>query len=60
MENSNDSPKKYTVVKGDSLSKIALKFYGNANRWKEIYEANKGVIGANPNLIHPGQVYTIP
>lgn len=27
---------------------------------KKIYEANKGVIGKNPNLIYPGQKYTIP
>ena len=60
MENTNDSPNKYTVVKGDSLSKISLKFYGNANKWKVIYEANKSVIGSNPDLIHPGQVYIIP
>lgn len=50
----------YTVVSGDSLSKIARKMYGDANQWKKIYEANKGTIGSNPNLIYPGQVYTIP
>ena len=31
----------YTVVKGDSLSKIAKQFYGSAGQWKKIYEANK-------------------
>lgn len=49
----------YTVVSGDSLSKIAKKIYGNASRWKEIFEANKDKI-KNPDLIHPGQVLKIP
>ena len=49
-------PARYTVVKGDSLSKIAKKHYGNGNLWKKIYSANRGVIGENPDLIKPGQV----
>ena len=49
----------YTVVKGDTLSKIAKQFYGNANRWKRIYEANTDQI-KNPDLIKPGQVLVIP
>ncbi|MGN6392587.1 MAG: LysM peptidoglycan-binding domain-containing protein [Gemmatimonadales bacterium] len=49
----------YTVVKGDSLSKIAKQFYGNASQWKRIYEANKDVI-KNPDLIYPGQTFKIP
>jgi nucleoid-associated protein YgaU len=49
----------YTVVSGDSLSKIAKKIYGDASRWKEIFEANKDKI-KNPDLIHPGQVLSIP
>ncbi len=49
----------YTVVAGDSLSKIAKKIYGSANRWKEIWEANKDQI-KNPDLIHPGQILKIP
>ena len=49
----------YTVVSGDSLSKIAKRFYGNANRWHEIYEANKSKI-KDPDLIKPGQVLVIP
>lgn len=49
----------YTVVKGDSLSKIAKHFYGNAGQWKKIYEANKDVI-KNPDLIYPGQTFRIP
>lgn len=49
----------YTVVKGDSLSKIAKQFYGNASQWRKIYEANKDLI-KNPDLIHPGQTFRIP
>ena len=49
----------YTVVAGDSLSKIAKKIYGDGSRWKEIFEANKDKI-KNPDLIHPGQVLKIP
>ena len=49
----------YTVVSGDSLSKIAKHQYGDANKWHAIYEANRDKI-KNPDLIHPGQVLTIP
>lgn len=50
----------YTVQSGDSLSKIAKNHYGDAGDWKRIYEANKTLIGANPDLIHPGQRLVIP
>ena len=50
----------YTVVKGDCLWNIAKKFYGNGSKYTVIYNANKGVIGGNPNLIYPEQVLTIP
>ena len=46
----------YTVV---SLSKIAKHQYGDANKWHAIYEANRDKI-KNPDLIHPGQVLSIP
>ncbi|MGA8278380.1 MAG: LysM peptidoglycan-binding domain-containing protein [Rhodanobacteraceae bacterium] len=49
----------YTVVKGDTLSKIAKHFYGNANRWREIFDANRDRI-SNPDLIQPGQSLKIP
>lgn len=51
--------KYYTVVKGDSLSKIAKEFYGNAMKYPEIFEANKPML-TNPDLIYPGQVLRIP
>ncbi|MDE7322775.1 MAG: LysM peptidoglycan-binding domain-containing protein [Lachnospiraceae bacterium] len=50
----------YTVAKGDCLWNIAKKFYGNGSKYSVIYNANKSVIGGNPNLIYPGQVLTIP
>lgn len=50
----------YTVVSGDSLSKIAKNHYGDAAKWHQIYDANKAVIGNNPDLIEVGQVLTIP
>ncbi|SET71158.1 LysM peptidoglycan-binding domain-containing protein [Enterocloster lavalensis] len=49
----------YTVVSGDSLWKIAKQLLGNGNRWQELYDLNRDKI-SNPNLIHPGQVLTIP
>lgn len=54
------TPQTYTVVKGDCLWNIAKKFYGNGSKYSIIYNANKSVIGGNPNLIYPGQVLTIP
>jgi len=50
----------YVVKSGDSLSKIAKEVYKDAKRWPEIYEANKKLIGDNPNLIKPGQKLIIP
>ena len=50
----------YTVVSGDSLSKIAKHHYGDAAKWHQIYEANKALIGNNPDHIEVGQVLTIP
>ena len=49
----------YTVVAGDSLSKIAKREYGDASKWPKIYDANRDQI-KNPDLIHPGQVLTLP
>jgi nucleoid-associated protein YgaU len=51
--------KTYTVVQGDSLSKIAKREYGDASKWRQIYQANKDVI-ENPDLIEPGQNLIIP
>ena len=52
----------HTVTAGETLSHIALKYYGSAvkEKWMIIYEANKAVIGDNPNKIRAGQVLKIP
>jgi nucleoid-associated protein YgaU len=49
----------YTVVKGDSLSKIAQRVYGKASLWRKIYEANQDQI-KDPDLIFPGQLLRLP
>jgi nucleoid-associated protein YgaU len=48
-----------TVKSGDSLSKIAKRELGDANKWKAIYEANRDKI-QDPDMIHPGQVLNMP
>jgi nucleoid-associated protein YgaU len=53
------SSRTYTVVAGDSLSKIAKREYGDAQKWKVIFEANRDQI-KDPDLIHPGQTLKIP
>lgn len=50
----------YTVRAGDTLSSIAVRFYGDARYAAVIWEANYRVIGANPNAIFPGQHLVIP
>ena len=49
----------YEVQSGDSLSKIAKKFYGNAMKYPVIFEANKPML-KDPDLIYPGQTLRIP
>ena len=51
--------KTYTVKKGDTLWAIASKYYGSGAQYTKIYKANTDKI-SNPNLIYPGQVFTIP
>ena len=52
----------HTVEEGETLSHIALEYYGNAGPtyYTAIYEANKDVIGDNMNVIKPGQKLAIP
>jgi len=49
----------YTVKKGDSLSKIAKKYYGSAKKYQAIFEANQPML-TDPNKIYPGQKLRIP
>ena len=51
-------PRTYTVQAGDTLSGIAAKL-GIAD-WRRLYEANRGVIGGDPNRIFPGQILVVP
>ncbi len=47
--------KGYTIQHGDTLSKIALKFYGNANAYDKLYQDNRDVLKKGPHMIDPGQ-----
>lgn len=49
----------YTVQPGDNLSEIAAKLHITGG-WQSLYNANRGVIGTNPNLIRPNQRLVIP
>jgi nucleoid-associated protein YgaU len=49
----------HTVVSGDTLSKIARNFYGDAMKYPVIFEANKPML-TDPDKIYPGQVLRIP
>jgi nucleoid-associated protein YgaU len=54
-----EEPVFYTVVRGDTLSKIAKEQYGNANAYMKIFEANKPML-SHPDKIYPGQMLRIP
>jgi nucleoid-associated protein YgaU len=49
----------YTVAAGDSLSAIAKRFYGNANEYMKIFNANRDKL-SDPNTVKPGQQLVIP
>ena len=49
----------HDVVKGDTLSAIAKKYYGDANKYPVIFEANKPML-THPDKIYPGQKLRIP
>ena len=54
-----DPSRFHTVAKGDTLSAIAKTYYGNANKYPQIFEANKPML-SHPDKIYPGQVLRIP
>ena len=51
--------KYHDVVSGDTLSAISKKYYGDANQYMKIFEANKPML-SDPNKIYPGQKLRIP
>ncbi|MEL7486287.1 MAG: peptidoglycan-binding protein LysM [Pseudomonadota bacterium] len=61
IEIEDDAPEAvfYTVVSGDSLSKIAKAHYGDAMKYPAIFEANKPML-SDPDKIYPGQMLRIP
>jgi nucleoid-associated protein YgaU len=61
LPNNPGVAREYTVVRGDSLSRIALSYYGDSSepKWMKIYEANRETI-RNPNYIFIGQKIVIP
>ena len=61
LEVTNPQPEAryYTVAKGDTLSKISKEMYGDANKYPQIFEANKPML-THPDKIYPGQVLRIP
>lgn len=59
VENNEPQAQFYTVKSGDSLSKIAKEYYGNAMKYPTIFEANKPML-KDPDKIYPGQVLRIP
>ena len=59
VEEPADESQWHTVAGGDTLSAIAKKFYGNANAYMKIFEANTPMLG-HPDKIYPGQLLRIP
>jgi len=54
-----DPSQYHDVVRGDTLSAIAKKYYGNANKYPAIFEANRPML-SHPDKIYPGQKLRIP
>jgi len=50
---------RHTVASGDTLGKIAKHYYGDAMKYKDIFEANSDIL-KNPDVIHPDQELIIP
>ena len=59
MVDPREVPKSYVVQAGDTLSKISEKFYGTANRWNDIYQANRDTLSSARSL-KVGQELLIP
>ncbi|PIR52947.1 hypothetical protein COU76_04185 [Candidatus Peregrinibacteria bacterium CG10_big_fil_rev_8_21_14_0_10_49_10] len=50
----------HTVASGETLSDVAKKYYGDAMLWPLLYEANKSLLGANPDLLSQGVTLQLP
>jgi nucleoid-associated protein YgaU len=59
VENPEPEAQFHTVINGDTLGKIAKKYYGNPMKYPIIFEANQPML-TNPDKIYPGQVLRIP
>jgi nucleoid-associated protein YgaU len=59
VDQSQPEAQYYTVVHGDTLSKISKQYYGDPNKYNAIFDANKPML-KSPDLIYPGQMLRIP
>jgi len=50
----------YEVQSGDTLLSIADQFYGDTAQWRRVYDANKDVIGSDPDKLKIGMKLKIP
>ncbi len=55
----NDVYGRYKVQSGDTLSKVAQRFYGDSSKYREIFDANRDTL-KDPNKINVGQELTLP
>jgi tetratricopeptide (TPR) repeat protein len=53
------APRTHTVVRGDTLARIARTYYKNSGQWPKILEANKDIL-EDPTKLQPGMVLKIP
>ncbi|MCC7529266.1 MAG: LysM peptidoglycan-binding domain-containing protein [Candidatus Melainabacteria bacterium] len=54
------APSSYTIRAGDCLWNIAKNQLGDGMKWQDIFNANKDILGSNPDLIHPGTTINLP
>lgn len=50
----------YTIAPGNTLAQIALKAYGQEDKWNQIYQVNQSKIGDNPDQLEVGMIIAIP
>jgi ABC-type nitrate/sulfonate/bicarbonate transport system substrate-binding protein/LysM repeat protein len=55
----SDLPQTYTVLAGDTLSHLAVRFYGSSSKWPQIHQANANTL-KNPHYLYIGQQLLIP